>query len=153
MLSTWFKVQLNGVSFAGATLLGAIFSRVSGNNVDFCKAALEQATFHRVTLRGANFKKANLVNANFFYADLTGACFDGADLTGACLVGAKLDGASFVQTIMHKTNLSSASVKDALFQNLCFYDVITNNCDLSTARFIDVSFVYTAVPFFMNTSI
>lgn len=99
--------------FAGATLNGAVFSKVNLEGADFFAADLVGAKLDSSALMRANLGWANLQQADLRGADLGGANLGGADLRGANLRGANLRNADLCSADLRGAGLRGADLRGA----------------------------------------
>jgi uncharacterized protein YjbI with pentapeptide repeats len=82
-------------------------------NYDFQKTRLSNVWWRRVDAREVDFFDSEIKYAGFAQAFLKGAVFYESDLTGSVFKGADLDGANLCYTILDKTVLNDANLRNA----------------------------------------
>jgi len=86
-------------------------------------------TFINADLKGLHIEGADLQHINLDHADLRGGCFFRTNLTDSSFAGARLDNCSFCGSVMHKVDLSGASLFRAILRR-----VDLERADLSKAN-------------------
>jgi hypothetical protein len=146
------RIDLGGVNFVGADLMGAnLSSAINESTADFNRtigsissigpntadwvASRIQAVVARVTtnLGSADLTGANLVTANLYLADLTGADLAGANLTGANLTDANLTGANLTGAHLTSARLTKANLTGADLTGVDLTSAKLTDADLTDA--------------------
>ncbi len=155
--------QEQKVTFAGARLTGAHFTRAVLDQVQFAPAALggvslnQAATFSFAFISNCDFTGSNLYGVSFASATLlsgnvlagatslqqasfANAYLPNADFTGANLQGAKFDGAFMVECVLTKADLTpadegaiAASLTSACLQAAALQGTKLSGADLTDA--------------------
>lgn len=111
------------LSYAGAALPGADFTRHNLERANFQGANLQRAVFTGARLQYARFDDADLRQANLAEAIMTGANLEGADLSGANLIG----------TDFNAANLCGANLAGAYIWGADFHDANVDGTDFTGA--------------------
>ena len=105
-----FRGYLNGVSFAGATIIGVDFTRAMIKGF-FNKAYLSRVKFEGAQMEGTSFIEADIKDADFRTAILHHANFDKATISNADFGNAETEGISFRKTQLHNVEIDIWEIK------------------------------------------
>ncbi len=133
----FFRCQLQGASFANATLGGSMFvdcdadkadfSGVDGGNLRIAKdsrfagasfkgAQLDGCAFRGTDLSRADFREASLQASDLSACDLSGSNFGRANASGSLFLSANLSGAVLIYANLKDANLQKANIRGADFR-------------------------------------
>ncbi|MEQ9461124.1 MAG: pentapeptide repeat-containing protein [Phycisphaeraceae bacterium] len=123
--------DLLGSTFAGSTIVGANFQRVSNfqfstlqSTASYQNQNLTGIVLHLLDMPGWDFSNQNLANANLSNSDTTGANFDNADLSNTDFNNAKISAASMSGAIItgaRFSNMQQNSLTQAMLQSTQSY--------------------------------
>lgn len=116
-------VDLADACFIGVRLRGATLCEADLSYADLSGADLTDADLTDVRLRGADLSRVNLRNATLIRADLSAAGLSGADLIGADLNEVNLTGTDLLQSVLIRTNLEAARLKDCRIYGISAWDL------------------------------
>jgi uncharacterized protein YjbI with pentapeptide repeats len=102
--------DIDGASFSGADLRGALLPYARGIGVNFRGANLQSSDLTHGQFQGADFSTAQIQEANLTGARLQGALFRDAQLQAAILTRAQLQGAVLDHAQLRETNFTGAAV-------------------------------------------
>jgi len=129
------RLQLSGISMAGADLRSADFYQANLHQTNLDGANLTRADLAEANLTGADLRRANLTRANLAEANLTGANLAVADLTGANLAGADLTEANLVGADLTQANLGSANLTRADLGSADLTEAYLGSANLSDIKY------------------
>jgi len=135
------NLDLQGINFSGAWLESADFSGANLSGANFTGAVLAHAKMCGTTAIGTNFQAANLgatdmEQAVFDQADLRGAVLSRAHLKATQMRGAQLDGAQLLETQWEQVDWSTAAGS-----NLLFHKLDLSGCNFAEAALNGCTFV------------
>jgi Pentapeptide repeats (8 copies) len=107
------EADLAHANLGGATLVGAVLSRVNLHGATLFRANLVDGYLNEAALTDANLFHANLTRAILFRANLIGAYLTNAGLTDANLNGANLTRADLSDAKLTGANLTRANLTGA----------------------------------------
>ena len=99
------NAKLSGISFREVRFRDC---KMVGLRFEECLPFLVPPEFQNCTLKLSSFVEMKLPKIRFLNCDLQEVDFSGADLTGAGFIHSDLNGAVFDNTILEKSDLSSA---------------------------------------------
>ncbi|MDO9235734.1 MAG: pentapeptide repeat-containing protein [Aquabacterium sp.] len=145
------RLDLSGVVFDFASLVGCRFSRVNLSHSSLVQADARGGNFSGAIVRdsvltGADLSYSVLRNCDFSGANLSGCKFDFAELVNVNFTGANLNGASFNSArlwgpIFGSTKLTGCDFSGAILNKVKFGDVSFIGCLFNEARLDAVEFV------------
>ena len=130
--------NLEGISFANASLKEADLSDCILNRADFTKANLKGVNLSRSKLDFANFSSSNLTEAILNGCTLIKSNFSAAKLNKAKCQGCQFQSSIFVGAEMEKTSCTGSNFQFADLQKINGTDAKFDNCNLICAIFVPI---------------
>lgn len=110
------ECRFTGCNLSAASITGTAFREIVfkdckllGLQFDTCNEMLFEVQFEHCIINLANFFKRKLKNTRFIHCSLTETDFSEADLSNAVFEHCDLSGAVFDNTILEKTNFTTAN--------------------------------------------
>lgn len=133
----FLKMDLRGVTFAGADLSQCSFLETDVSGVDFSGAKLEQATFLKCAGEGAVFASANLTAARFVQGCVfERAVFRQALLSPGALRGSRLAGSDFTEARLGAADMSECDLSGAILSRVSAHGALFLKANLSGADMV-----------------
>lgn len=126
--------KLDGADFRGATLTKAILHKVTGSNVNFIDAALDEAEVSNAELPDSLFEQARLDKADLSDGNFADADMRFASLSETKLTGADLHGANFSMASVDLARCDDANLSEIVFDMGSFTKCRLQGANLQGAR-------------------